>query len=547
MTASTLFQFLRQKNRLNGLMAASFTLLIVLSLSHHDVRHVAAARLPSFARSTLSPAEPVVARAVNAHFELERQSRRYSPRETLAVALRVASADQPRCAAVEQLLSAFRGGDDRWLSFEQDEQTARRCGGASHAVTDTSRHEVVFVRVEDAVMDSHDGPNCRDCASKLVVVHSPDPRRLEDKKAEMLDTGLAWMVVSDVQSTPTGHFFALRALPLAAREERHLRRFRDLQTRDLPCSEQKFILAEYQRFGFGSSIAMLAGASYYAAMHNRTIIYRPGREFAYLPPNFCESDNLNCYFHGFFHRQHRCLDYVDAEIKSRPVLDPPKAKQGPRQLDPASRDASDPVWLLEWPNPAGFDGTYYDFLRKNGYDVRASLTGLLLLNPTRRVREGVEEHSNGGSKLARYIGAHVRHGDKKLEATLVNFTSYMDEVERRGRASGIRDVFLATDDAEVVERETSEYPLLRFSLQDTLRPKSGFWYDGFRGKQFDLFLSVYTDVAMLSQADIFVGTGSSSMSTLVQALRGVLHKHETYMLDEKGVAREAAMSEAFFD
>lgn len=79
-----------------------------------------------------------------------------------------------------------------------------------------------------------------------------------------------------------------------------------------------------------------------------------------------------------------------------------------------------------------------------------------------------------------YIGLHIRGGDKSIEAEKVDYSEYMNIIEKKEFA--IKDVFVLTDDYTVIEGLKRDYKEYKFY---TLANKSerGYYHDDFVKKQ----------------------------------------------------------------
>ncbi|KAI1290462.1 hypothetical protein EDD11_009344 [Mortierella claussenii] len=77
---------------------------------------------------------------------------------------------------------------------------------------------------------------------------------------------------------------------------------------------------------------------------------------------------------------------------------------------------------------------------------------------------------------ARCISIHVRHSDKYMEATLVEFPAYMEHAIKYREKTGVSNIYLLTDDDAVVQA-TKNYPDFKFYYLDIPRSNKGWWTD----------------------------------------------------------------------
>lgn len=107
----------------------------------------------------------------------------------------------------------------------------------------------------------------------------------------------------------------------------------------------------------------------------------------------------------------------------------------------------------------------------------------------------------------KYIGLHIRRGDKDIEWNPINIDTYISKV--RDFTKDIKDIFVFTDDYQVYRELTEKYPDLHFY---TLATKED---HGYNNKDFltatsDIqekkTLNMFAAMDLLSRAEHFVGT-----------------------------------------
>lgn len=116
----------------------------------------------------------------------------------------------------------------------------------------------------------------------------------------------------------------------------------------------------------------------------------------------------------------------------------------------------------------------------------------------------------------RYIGVHVRHGDKGVEDKLLATSKYAAAVRRELKECGcnISTVFLSSDDPGAASQMRA---LLgpRVEVVEQTRLDKGTYSHGSTYDGGEALLQLLVDVEALVQSDIFVGTASSNIGRLV--------------------------------
>jgi len=146
-----------------------------------------------------------------------------------------------------------------------------------------------------------------------------------------------------------------------------------------------------------------------------------------------------------------------------------------------------------------------------------------LLTPNREAQSLVEEHlSDLGLAQTKYIGVHIRRGDKIQEVPLVPMDKYVSAVVEMGVKMDINTVFLASDDpaahAELQRKLGSSYTI----VEQVRLPNEAYQLRGPASRsmpppygEVDEEKSVLVDVAALLQSAAFIGTASSNIGRLV--------------------------------
>jgi hypothetical protein len=112
---------------------------------------------------------------------------------------------------------------------------------------------------------------------------------------------------------------------------------------------------------------------------------------------------------------------------------------------------------------------------------------------------------------SRYIGIHIRGGDKVTEYSLFAPSDYINLKER---VSGLNDIFVATDDFKYIIELKTQFPHYRFYTY--CKPKSqGFDFHDYSflamAEKRNHLIELFLDIEVLSQSEFFIGTYSSNV------------------------------------
>lgn len=111
----------------------------------------------------------------------------------------------------------------------------------------------------------------------------------------------------------------------------------------------------------------------------------------------------------------------------------------------------------------------------------------------------------------RYVGIHIRRGDKSSESDFLSTARYMEVI---GSKTEIKNVFVATDDYAIYEELTRDYPGWNFVTLSTPKDK-GFFYNEYASisaqQKKEHMITLLATVDTLAHADLFAGTFSSNI------------------------------------
>lgn len=110
----------------------------------------------------------------------------------------------------------------------------------------------------------------------------------------------------------------------------------------------------------------------------------------------------------------------------------------------------------------------------------------------------------------KYIGIHIRGGDKYLESKLYSINTYI------GKAAGLSDIrnaFILTDDYRIFEDLNKNYPDWTFF---TLcgKDERGYYLDQLNKKNkktiYNTYINLFASIEILAESELFIGTFSSN-------------------------------------
>ncbi|KAF9312596.1 hypothetical protein BGZ91_006489 [Linnemannia elongata] len=113
-----------------------------------------------------------------------------------------------------------------------------------------------------------------------------------------------------------------------------------------------------------------------------------------------------------------------------------------------------------------------EYEHKGHFWWRSMLT-YYAIRPNHAMRQLIRESS---AVTTPCISIHVRHSDKKEEATLIDFSKYMEHADRYRAKTGVSNVYLMTDDDQVI-RSAQDYSNFKFHYADTARSNNGWQAD----------------------------------------------------------------------
>ncbi|KAI8599636.1 hypothetical protein EDD21DRAFT_355277 [Dissophora ornata] len=105
-----------------------------------------------------------------------------------------------------------------------------------------------------------------------------------------------------------------------------------------------------------------------------------------------------------------------------------------------------------------------EYQHKGHFWWRSMLT-YYAIRPNSGLRELIRKSSTVKTPC---ISIHVRHSDKGSESPLIDFSKYMEQAERYRVKTGVSNVYLMTDDDQVIQ-STKNYSDFQFHYQDLAR------------------------------------------------------------------------------
>lgn len=125
-------------------------------------------------------------------------------------------------------------------------------------------------------------------------------------------------------------------------------------------------------------------------------------------------------------------------------------------------------------------------------------------------RKAVTARRDAVGLPARYLGLHIRVGDKVIEHEVFGAAQYMSKAVS---LSPVREAFVLTDDYGVIERLRLEYPEWRFFT--TCAPtERGYFHDEYQKldaqAKASQLLNLFAAMDILAESEYFIGTFSSN-------------------------------------
>jgi hypothetical protein len=127
-----------------------------------------------------------------------------------------------------------------------------------------------------------------------------------------------------------------------------------------------------------------------------------------------------------------------------------------------------------------------------------------------RTQAAVEARKAGVDLPERYVGLHIRSGDKVIEHEVFAAAPY---IEKAASLSPLRDAFVLTDDYGVIERLRVDYPEWRFYT--TCAPtERGYFHEEYQKldvwAKAEQLLNLFAAMDILAASEYFIGTFSSN-------------------------------------
>ncbi|KAG0050898.1 hypothetical protein BGZ89_003711 [Linnemannia elongata] len=124
------------------------------------------------------------------------------------------------------------------------------------------------------------------------------------------------------------------------------------------------------------------------------------------------------------------------------------------------------------------------------------------------------------------MSIHVRHSDKRLEATLLELPDYMNKAEEYKSQTGVSNIYLMTDDGNVI-KSTEQYKNFQFQYLDMPRPNEAWYTEEAQGMPLDMLERDFLlDVYAAVQCEHQILTYSSNVGRLIGELSCALRNKE---------------------
>eukprot|EP01065_Artemidia_motanka_P052519 TRINITY_DN9508_c0_g1_i2.p1 TRINITY_DN9508_c0_g1~~TRINITY_DN9508_c0_g1_i2.p1 ORF type:complete len:483 (+),score=162.92 TRINITY_DN9508_c0_g1_i2:276-1724(+) len=308
------------------------------------------------------------------------------------------------------------------------------------------------------------------------------------------------------------------------------------------CRKARFLVWRLWNAGLGADLHTYAQALMFAVKTGRVLVvdteavwwYAADRdpssiECFFLPPSNCTLDDAA----DVVTLLPRHLG-IQWSPRYRKML--PASKRRPIRKD-GPRSVGNPIDRLVGDVSNAFDSSPYPEWVELGYQWRVGqAVRYLLRHPQpwfrQRYNEWVRQTFPGGPP-AKMIGIHVRHGDKHKEMKLLPLSAYMRAAERMRREDpSLRDVFVSTEDPQVLVDARAYVPRWRFHWTEHVRSNEG------SPKDYAMLIGPSTlaeisFVNLFMQAELcthWVGTDKSNWNRLINEMRATGGKLDDWYL-----------------
>lgn len=121
----------------------------------------------------------------------------------------------------------------------------------------------------------------------------------------------------------------------------------------------------------------------------------------------------------------------------------------------------------------------------------------------------------------RYIGFHIRAGDKITEAELVKPEKYMKSLEKY---ANIKDIFISTDDYSIVEKLQNKYDgkynIYTLTNKEELGYNQGSFESSNKNEKYNHLIEFFASMEILLNSELCFGSYSSNPSIFLGAVLG---------------------------
>ena len=154
---------------------------------------------------------------------------------------------------------------------------------------------------------------------------------------------------------------------------------------------------------------------------------------------------------------------------------------------------------------------------KNKYirDINDILNDIWRFNP--QTRQSIADKIKELDIKGEYLAFHIRRGDKKSEAELIEVANYMDRVKKLNTET--KNIFVMTDDYLVIEELQKDYSEYKFFTLCT-ENQQGYHQNDFNRttyeKRKEAMLTLLADIEIAKQAEFFIGMSRSNLSILIE-------------------------------
>jgi hypothetical protein len=319
-------------------------------------------------------------------------------------------------------------------------------------------------------------------------------------------------------------------------------------TKHLSCVQENEdrLLGQMYTSGLGSSLHVASNDALVAAHFNVSYILSDQEEFNWADARDCDPAVISCYYDSFGTE----CSYSDLSSASKNshektntfhrALNNSYLRNGSIKADHGSALKTFVESVLAQTScsndPSCEESKHY--FRRSGEVGRRLFARAASVNFFQRyLRQEVRDLVGKGIDDLRLshpiMSIHVRRGDKQKEMTMLDLEDYLQYAIPICLGFGVRNIFLSTEDPDILNRALVEYPSFNWIFTDDTRQNPDF--AGFmQANKTREFLSSMKNLYAAAGCDFFVGARASNWCRLIDETKRFDGLGGTYYIDAHG-------------